>query len=259
MEDAGLKLKRAREKLRLKFRDVEEASGKIASRHGNDEFIVSLSRLADFEKGAMPSMFKLYSLCVIYSLSFDEVLGWYGISANAAPADADLIDHGRTHPIGLRANGSTPVQFPVSFDPGIDVTKTVFLTRLIQQWGTVPLALFDRLNFRDYRYGLIGTGDWSMHPLIPPGSLVVIDETRKRIQNSGWTDERYRPIYFLEHQEGYVCGWCNENENRITVSFHPSSSLEPKTYAFPEQIDNLGQVTCVAMSLDVGPRPARQP
>jgi transcriptional regulator with XRE-family HTH domain len=74
MEEAGQKLKRVRERLRLKFRDVEEASARIAARHGSDEFIVALSRLADIEnKGTMPSVYRLYSLCAIYRLEMDSV------------------------------------------------------------------------------------------------------------------------------------------------------------------------------------------
>jgi len=38
--------------------------------------------------------------------------------------------------------------------------------------------LLHNQDLRSYRYGLIGTDDWSMHPLIPPGSLVVIDEAQ---------------------------------------------------------------------------------
>ena len=59
MEEAGQKLKRIRERLRLKYRDVEEASLRIAAAHQNDEFVVALSRLADIEnKGTMPSMYR---------------------------------------------------------------------------------------------------------------------------------------------------------------------------------------------------------
>jgi len=103
MEEAGQKLKRVRERLRLKFRDVEEASARIAARHGNDEYIVALSRLADIEnKGTMPSVYRLYSLCAIYRLDMSEVLGWYGISLSALPADADVIQHARSHLVGFR-------------------------------------------------------------------------------------------------------------------------------------------------------------
>ncbi len=66
MEDAGQKLKRIRERLRLKYRDVEEASARIAEANQNDEFIVALSRLSDIEnKGTNPGMYRLYSLCAI--------------------------------------------------------------------------------------------------------------------------------------------------------------------------------------------------
>src|SRR5450631_489849 len=74
MDEAGQKLKKIRERLNLRFRDVEEASLKIAARRNNDEFIVALSRLADIEnKGTIPSIYRLYSLCAIYRLDLPEV------------------------------------------------------------------------------------------------------------------------------------------------------------------------------------------
>src|SRR5580698_6057787 len=98
MEEAGQKLKRVRERLRLKFRDVEEASARIATRHQNDEFAVALSRLADIEnKGTMPSVYRLYSLCAIYRLDLNEVLSWYGVSCSTLPGDSDVIEIGQTH------------------------------------------------------------------------------------------------------------------------------------------------------------------
>ena len=44
MERAGEKLKRVRERLKLTFRDVEQASQEIAARRGSDEFSIALSR-----------------------------------------------------------------------------------------------------------------------------------------------------------------------------------------------------------------------
>jgi transcriptional regulator with XRE-family HTH domain len=95
METPGQKLKRVRERLNLRYREVEEASARIAERHGNDEFILVLSRIADIEnKGTVPSIYRLYSLCAIYQLDLNEVLSWYGISANIIE-DSDVIEHGR--------------------------------------------------------------------------------------------------------------------------------------------------------------------
>src|ERR1041385_3479146 len=98
MEDAGQKLKRVREQLRLRFRDVEEASTRIAAHHHNDEYVVALSRLADIEnKGTLPSIFRLYSLSAIYGLDLSEVLSWHGISLSALPSDSRVLEHPRTH------------------------------------------------------------------------------------------------------------------------------------------------------------------
>lgn len=249
MEEPGQKLKRVRERLNLRFREVEEASTEIAQRRGNDEFIVALSRLADIEnKGTIPSIYRLYSLCAIYRLDLAEVLSWYGISINMIPADSDVMEHGRTHLIGFRPEDGH-VQVPIALDPGLDLSRTAFLSRLIQQWGTVPLALMTNLDLRNYRYGMIGTEDWSMFPLIPPGSLVVIDDSKRRIATSGWASEYERPIYFLEHREGYVCGWCSLREGNLIVQPHPASAREAESYAYPNEIEVIGQVTRIALSL----------
>jgi transcriptional regulator with XRE-family HTH domain len=254
MEEPGQKLKRVRERLNLRFREVEEASTEIAQRRGNDEFIVALSRLADIEnKGTIPSIYRLYSLCAIYRLELSEVLAWYGISLSMIPADAQVMEHGRTHLIGFRPEEGT-AQVPIALDPGLDLTRTAFLSRLIQQWGTVPLTLLTNLDLRNYRYGLIGTEDWSMFPLIPPGSLVVIDDSKRRIINSGWSSEYDRPIYFLEHREGYACGWCSLRDGTLTVQPHPASSCDPESYAYPSEIELIGQVTRVALSLETARR-----
>src|SRR3974377_1121728 len=105
MDDAGQRLKRARERLSLRYRDVEEASLKIAARHKNDEFGVALSRLADIEnKGTVPSIYRLYSLCAIYRLSLSDVLDWYGIPLGELATDATTVEVERTHEIGFPAD-----------------------------------------------------------------------------------------------------------------------------------------------------------
>jgi transcriptional regulator with XRE-family HTH domain len=249
MEEAGQKLKRVRERLRLRFRDVEEASVRIAARHGNDEFVVALSRLADIEnKGTMPSVYRLYSLCAIYRIALSDVLSWYGIALDGLAGDADLMQHTRTHPIGFKPEEGE-VQVPLALDPGIDLSRTVFLSRLIQKWGTLPLMLLNNLDLKSHRYGFIGTDDWSMYPIIPPGSLVVIDDSRRRIVTSGWTSEYDRPIYFLEHREGYVCGWCTLRDEKLIVQPHPASFCDAESYVYPSEVEVIGQVTQVATTL----------
>jgi transcriptional regulator with XRE-family HTH domain len=251
MEEAGQKLKRIRERLGLTYRDVEVASTIIAEANQNDEFVVALSRLSDIEnKGTMPSIYRLYSLCAIYRVDLDELLSCYGISLAQLPGDAQLVKLPRTHTIGFSARDDAEVQAPMALDPGIDLSKTEFLSRMIQRWGKLPMALLNRVDLRNYRYGLIGTQDWFMYPIIPPGSLVVIDDNRRRVADGGWNSEFDRPIYFLEHRSGYACAWCTLREDRLVLQPHPASRCEPEFYAYPSEIEVIGQVTGIAMTLE---------
>lgn len=76
----GQQLRTLREQLGLTMRDVEIASSRLAAKHGSDDFGLALSRLSDIEtKGIVPSIYRLYSLAVIYRRDLREILSWYGI------------------------------------------------------------------------------------------------------------------------------------------------------------------------------------
>lgn len=252
MEEPGQKLKRARERLNLRVRDVEEASMKIAGRHRNDEFAVAISRISDIEnKGVVPTIFRLYSLCAIYRLDMTEVMEWYGVDMSQLTTDAACIEVERTHEIGFSANGHGEVQVPLALDPGIDVRRTTFLSRMIQRWGRLPLMLLNSLELKNFRYGYVGTDDWTMYPLIMPGSLVIIDETRRKVASSGWKGEYDRPVYFLEHRDGFLCCWCSViNEETLITQPHPASDCIPQVFRLNDEVDIIGQVTGVATRLD---------
>ena len=76
----GNYLRQVRERLGLTYRDVEQASYELAERHGRPEFIIHISRLADFENSSvLPSLHKLFTLCSVYHLDFQELCRWYGV------------------------------------------------------------------------------------------------------------------------------------------------------------------------------------
>ena len=93
-----------------------------------------------------------------------------------------------------------------------------------------------------------------MYPILQPGALVLIDESRRKIVNSGWNKEFERPIYFLEHRGGCVVGWCTLNGSQLVLQPHPCSQYSPVVYSYPSEIDVIGQVSGVAMILDQGKR-----
>ena len=248
MERAGEKLKRIRERLKLTFRDVERASLEIARKRGNTGFAIALSRLADIEnKGTLPTIYRIYTLCAIYRLDFPEVLRWYGVPPENLVNEALQFRHGSTHLIDVPREMETVPPLPEEEN---DLQKTVYLGHIAAKWGRVPIAFLSAIEARRHRYGFIGLDDWSMYPLLQPGSLVLIDETRRRIASGGWTHEYDRPIYFLEHRQGYLCAWCSLADGRLLVQPHPASHYPARAYIYPTQIDVIGQVVGMATALE---------
>ena len=98
--------------------------------------------------------------------------------------DAGRRPDNTPHPIH-RTRQSGEVLLPIALDPGIDLKRTTYLSRMIQRWGKLPLMLLNSMDLKGHRYAYIGTEDWRMHPLISPGSLVLIDETKRKILKFG--------------------------------------------------------------------------
>jgi transcriptional regulator with XRE-family HTH domain len=255
MDDAGQKLRRARERLGFRVRDVEQASQRIAEKYSNPEFIVLINRISEIEnKGVVPNVYKLYALCAIYRLDYVQALEWYGVPLAALPADSLFAEAARTHAVGFGTAEHGEVTMPLALDPGLDVRRTTYVSRMIQRWGKLPLMFLAGLDPKEQRYGFIGVDDWFMYPLLQPGCFVVLDETRRKVQKDGWTSEFDRPIYFLEHRQGFLCGWCSQEENRLILIPHPASGESPRVFTSGSEVDIIGQVVAVAMSLDQGRR-----
>jgi transcriptional regulator with XRE-family HTH domain len=249
MDTAGQKLKRARERLKLRYREVEEASQRIAGRHGNPEFAIALSRLSDIEnKGTVPSIYRLYTLCAVCRLDFDEVLGWYGVRPEHLPTEAAESGLDATH-LAHFPPPPLPAEVPGDDETAAcDAGRTAYLGQL-QRWGKSSLGLLQEREPRQHRYGYIGLDDWSMYPVLRPGSLVMVDERQRKIAVSGWANEIERPIYFLEHRNGFACGWCSLADGRLVLLPHPASACAPAIYQYPNEIEILGRVVGVAMLL----------
>jgi len=77
---SGERLRLVRQARNFTLREVALAARHIADRQQNEEFAVSPGRLSEIEtKGVVPSIYRLYSLALIYKVDFREVLSWFGI------------------------------------------------------------------------------------------------------------------------------------------------------------------------------------
>jgi len=113
----------------------------------------------------------------------------------------------------------------------------------------VPVVVTSTVDLKKYRYGYVGLGDRMMRPLLRPGCIVQIDDTRRRVINEGWLTEADRPMYFLELRYSYECCWCYQRGRELTLIPHSLSTCGPRTIQVPEEGEVLGQVVGVAMRL----------
>ena len=249
MVPAGKKLRELREQMGLTLRDVEVSSTSLAESRGIEEFVINPSRLSDIEtKGVIPSIYRIYTLSVIYRADFTELLKLYGVDLSATATDFAICSPAKTHRLEI-ADGRGTVHVPVKLDPGFDIRHTSDLGRMIENWGMVPMQYLQELAKQKYTYAYIGMEDLTMYPLLLPGSFVQVDERRSRVEDKKWRSELERPIYFVETREGHVCCWCSVRRGEIVLQSHPLSPVPPRILKHPQEAEVIGQVVGVAMRL----------
>jgi len=251
----GEYLKQTRNRLGITTREVEELSRKVALDSTNDEFYISNAWLTQLEnKNSIPSIYKLFTLSVIYRMNFTELLAIFGVLLSDAARLQDALPLHNTHLASIETSDSRKsVTFPIRFDRGFSIEKTSLISRMVELWGEVPISVIQRLDVRHCQYGFIGMDDYSMHPLLRPGSFVQIDGQVNRVDASEWRAEFDRPIYFVELRDSYACSWAELKGSQLTLIPHPLSGAPIRQFVYPDEAEVLGQVTAVAMRLVARP------
>jgi|SRR5579875_360518 len=248
---SGEQLKNLRLKLGITTRDVEEYSRQIAETEGEEDFYISNAWLTQVENtDSTPSIRKLFSLSVIYRISYNDLLNLFGVEPEGISKYQFSRTLEKTHLMrGFLPAPQKSVTFPVRFDPGFRIEKSNLLSRMVEIWGEVPIPILQRLDVRHCLYGYIGLKDFTLYPLLRPGSFVQIDDTLKEVQKGPWRFELERPIYFIELRDSYACSWCELHENRLMLVPHPLSPCSIREVGYPDEAEIVGQVTAAAMRL----------
>jgi hypothetical protein len=245
----GDKLRLLRESLGFTLRDVEAASERIALEHGRVEFIIPYTRLFGIEMhGVVPNIYRIYSLSAIYRTDSQEIMSWYGVDFKHTIAESRIGGAPLTHRVETN-HDSSKVKIP-ELDPSFAPETTVNLGLLVQRWGTVPLMYLEAFGNQNFTYGYVGTKDYTMYPLLLPGTFLQIDESRCETAAGGWRSEYERPIFFVETRyEGFRVGWCSVYGDTLTIQPHPLSPTPMKNYRCPQDAEIIGQVVAIGMRL----------
>lgn len=247
----GEQLRELRNRLGVTTREVEVLSRKIAHETGNDEFSISNAWLTQVENGnSVPSIYKIFSLSAIYRTKFSDILRIFNVDPDEIAQYQIGLPQQNTSLVALELpDPRKPVRFPVRFDRAFSLEKTSLISRMVEVWGEVPVSLIQKLDVRHCQYGYIGLDDFTMDPILRPGSFVQIDTDLNRVQPSPWRTEFDRPIYFVELRDGYACSWCEVGGSQITLLPHPLSGRPVRRFRYPDEAEIVGQVAAIAMRL----------
>jgi transcriptional regulator with XRE-family HTH domain len=251
----GDQLRELRNRLGITTREVEEFSRRLAEHSGNEEFYISNAWLTQLEnKDSVPSIYKLFSLSVIYRARFGDLLAIFGIDLGDSARYQLDVPLTNTHLAAFETpDPAKVVTFPIRLDRSFSLEKTSLVSRVVEVWGEVPVSLLQSLDVRHTQYGYIGMGDFTMYPLLRPGTFVQIDSELANIRPSAWRTEFDRPIYFIELRDSYACAWCELSGSQLTLLPHPLSACSTRRFAYPDEAEIVGQVTAVAMRLVPAP------
>lgn len=249
--DPGERLKLVRSKLGITTREVALFSKLIAEAEGNNEFLVSGPWLTQIEneKSSLPSIYKLFTLASIYGLSYSNLLALYGVDVKKISSFHARMPVGKTH-LAQQETSEPPspsLDLPIRFDAALNLNQTNLLSRMIETWGKVPIEFIQHLDLRHRLYGFVGLNDYTLYPLLRPGSFVEIDPERKTPTSRAVRSEFDRPIYFIDLRTEYACSWCEVITDKLLLLAHPLSPVKARSIAFPKDADIIGQVTGVAM------------
>jgi transcriptional regulator with XRE-family HTH domain len=220
---------------------VEELTQELAKKTGNPHNWIRHGRLAHIERGeAVPDIYTVQSFAEIYQVTYERVLQGFGISPSISRRL--LVPSAETQDqTGL----AEPHQLAVPFLLRFNSAETRLLTDPVESAELLQTVLGLEFDEAHTRMGLIGSKDDSMGPYAPPGSAVKIDTRYKSVAMSTWRDLVERPIYFVWHEEGYSCCWCDQRDNKLILLPHPASHHPARQMKTPGQAAIIGRVTHV--------------
>lgn len=235
-----------RERLGLSVRQVEQLSKHIAEAKSSKEYFISHGWLTKLEKGqSTPGIYALFSLSVIYRISFAELLSLYGIHLEMTEQHAQLIKLPVTHIVSPGFGREDLTDVPILLLRESALGETGLLSSKLEQSGDMPVAMLKRLGIQLSRYGYVGLNDLMMYPMLRPGSIVLIDEQQNKVVTGEWRSEYDRPIYFLEMRDRYTCAWCRLDGDRLTLIPHPMSPRSEEHFLYPRDIEIIGRIVGV--------------
>jgi transcriptional regulator with XRE-family HTH domain len=228
-------LKTLRESRGLTTRAVAQSSRTLAVHHRKAQLAFSCSWLTRMENNEfIPNIFTISSLSAIYGVPVLDLFKVYGLDPKQLTEKSVPAVRWQAGLLTALGESGTPEN---AADNGT--------VRYGKQTGLLASDFWPLNGSQDRRllYGYIGDHDFTMYPLISPGSIVQIDTRFRQVSAAKWQNQYKRPIYFLELRGAYAFGWCEMQDDTLILLPHPVSPQCSRRFSYPKDIEILGKVT----------------
>ena len=119
---------------------------------------------------------------------------------------------------------------------------TSALRQLLGAWSEVPLLLMLDADWDRGPLVLLGSSDRMMWPLLPPGSLLQLDQRVRTVAEGTWP-EFERPIYLIEYRGRFFCCHAQRRGDTLRLISHQESPAPPSIPVPFKQAKVRGQLT----------------
>ena len=245
----GKRLRAEREFLRLSLRQVQDLSRTLAEQRKNSEFYLAHSTLADIENGKQtPSIYKLYSLSVIYRRQYQRLATYFDVPVDEAEKDHSALEFPQTYlKRGLSDLDDRTTALLLEMREKLRFEPTNLASKIFEKWKEKPAGLLGQVDPRTFVYGYVGNEDYTLYPYIRPGSLVLINCRKRKIEPMDWLNEFERPIFFFELRDRYVCSWCELHGSQLILVPTAQSRKHTIHVRYPGDATIVGRVAGVSM------------
>lgn len=119
---------------------------------------------------------------------------------------------------------------------------TSAMRHILNVWSDIPLLLMLDIDWDRGPLVLIGTADRMMWPLLPPGSLLQLDQKVKTVASGSWS-EFERPIYLIESKGKFFCCHAQRRGETLRLISHGESPAPPSISVPFKEAKVRGQLT----------------
>jgi hypothetical protein len=238
-------LRRGRRRSGLTFREASAKSASIARVLKNAEFFCAAGSLSDYETStqAPRHIHKMFSLCVLYSISAWEFMGAAGLRLSEAGKEAmpdEFLDRAKQTeltsarpPVVSAQDGRVLAEFPYFFGS-----------------TAAELLKMPQLSIRDIFW--IEAPRHSFHPYLADATAIIIDRRKKRVASHLSSPLWAQPSYLLLGRDGkYVCTSCSSDGQMLVMRPFSNGFESPLRLRKPEEIEIIGRVAAVLRRLPI--------